>query len=68
MADDVQGMDDTGNITKDCEEDVDEQISGTTTLEENTDGWQDHGDYKKELAYSPFGNKQTEQFAGEVEW
>jgi hypothetical protein len=32
-------MDDTGNITKDCEEDVDEQISGTTTLEENTDGW-----------------------------
>lgn len=36
-------MDDTRDITQDCQQDVDEQVSSTTTLEEDTDGREDDG-------------------------
>lgn len=47
-AGDIQGVDDTGDITQDGEQDVDEQISTTPALEENTQRWQEDG--KDDLA------------------
>lgn len=41
-------MDDTGNVTQNGEEDVDEEVGTTTTLEEDTDGREDDG--KDDLA------------------
>ncbi len=40
----VQSVDDTGNVTQNCEEDVDEEISVATSLEEDTDGWKENGE------------------------
>lgn len=38
LEDDVEGMDDTGNVSKTTEEDVDEQVSGASSLHENSNG------------------------------
>jgi len=42
--DDIQSVDDSGNVTKDCQEDVDEEISTASALEEDTERWQDDGE------------------------
>lgn len=36
---DLQRMDDTGNVTEDGEQDVDEEVAATTALKEDADGW-----------------------------
>ena len=36
-------MDDTGDVTEDGEQDVDEQVAATATLKEDTKGWQQDG-------------------------
>ena len=41
-------MNDTGNVTKDGEEDVDQEIRAATALEEDTERWEDDG--KDDLA------------------
>merc|ERR1712070_404348 len=42
--DDVQGVDDTGDVTQDGEQDVDEEVGTASALEEDTDGRQDDGE------------------------
>lgn len=37
-------MDDTGDITQDGEQDVDEEISIASALEEDTQRWEDNGE------------------------
>ena len=37
-------MDDTWDVTKDCEQDVNEQVAATATLEEYTKRWEENGD------------------------
>jgi len=37
-------MNDSGNITKDCQQDVDQEVSTTSALEEYTKRWQDDGE------------------------
>jgi predicted DNA binding CopG/RHH family protein len=44
----VQSVNDTRNITQDCEEDVDQEICSATSLEENTNWWEN--DSKNDLA------------------
>lgn len=39
----LQGVDDTGDITQDGEKDVDEEVTSTSTFEENTQRWEDDG-------------------------
>jgi len=41
---DVQGVDDAGNVTKDGQQNVDEQVSTTAALEEDTKRREDDGD------------------------
>lgn len=41
---DVQGVDDSGNVTQDGEEDVDEEIGAAATLEEDTERWEEDGE------------------------
>lgn len=41
---DVQCVDDTGDITQDREQDVDEQVRAAATFEEDTERWQDDGE------------------------
>lgn len=41
---DVERVDDTGDVTQDCEQNVDQEISAAATLEEDSDGWQDDGE------------------------
>jgi len=41
---DVQGVDDSGNVTKDGQQDVDEEVSTTAALEEDTKRREDDGD------------------------
>ena len=41
---DVQCVDDTGNITQDREQDVDEQVRAAAAFEEDTERWQDDGE------------------------
>jgi hypothetical protein len=36
-------VDDSGNVTEDCEEDVDQQIAAAAALEEDTQGREDDG-------------------------
>ena len=45
---DLQSVDDTRNVTKDGEQDVDQEISSTSSLEENTDRRKEDG--KNDLA------------------
>ena len=40
----VKGMDDSGNVTKDGQQDVDEQVSIAAALEENTQRREDDGE------------------------
>jgi len=37
-------MDDTWDVTEDCEQDVNEQVAATATLEEYTKRWEENGD------------------------
>lgn len=37
-------MDDTRNVTENGQEDVDEEVSAATTLEEDSDGWDEDGE------------------------
>ena len=48
LEDNVQSVEDTGNVTQDSEEDVDEEVSSAAALEEDTQGREDDG--KKDLA------------------
>lgn len=41
--DDVQRMDDAGDVTQDCEQDVDEEIGAAATLQENAERREDDG-------------------------
>lgn len=41
---DVQGVDDSGDVTKDGEEDVDEEVGAAAALEEDTDGGEEDGE------------------------
>lgn len=41
---DIQGVDDSGNVTKDGQQKVDEEVSTATTLEEDTKRREDDGD------------------------
>lgn len=45
---DIQGVDDTGDVTQNGEQDVDEQVGAATTLKEDTQRWQEDG--KDDLA------------------
>jgi hypothetical protein len=47
-AGDIQGVDDTRDVTQDGEQDVDEQIGTASALEEDTQRWQENG--KDDLA------------------
>lgn len=44
LQDDVQSVDDTGQVTQDGEQNVDEQISTASSLQENTQRGQDDGE------------------------
>jgi hypothetical protein len=44
----IQCVNDSGNITQDCQQDIDQEISTTSALEEDTKRWQDDG--KNDLA------------------
>lgn len=37
-------MDNAGDVTKDGQEDVDEDVCAATTLEEDTERWEDDGE------------------------
>ena len=37
-------MDDTRNVTKTCQDDVDDQVCAATTFEEDTERWQNDGE------------------------
>lgn len=43
VEEDIQSVDDTGNVTQDGEQDVDAEVSTASSLQEDTDGWQDDG-------------------------
>ncbi len=40
---DLQRMDDTWDVTEECEQDVDKEITADATLEENTKRWEEDG-------------------------
>jgi len=48
LQNDIQSVNDTGNVTEDGEEDVDQEIRAATALEEDTERWED--DSKDDLA------------------
>ena len=52
-------MDDTGDVTEDCEQDVDEQVTATATLEENTKRGKEDG----EDNFADIPNGQSCQYA-----
>jgi len=37
-------VDDAGNVAKDGQKDVNEQVAATSALEKDTKGWQENGD------------------------
>jgi hypothetical protein len=43
LEDDVEGVYDSGDITEDCQEDVDAKVGSTAALEEDSEGWEDDG-------------------------
>jgi hypothetical protein len=43
LGEDIQGVDDSRNVTEDCEEDVNQQIAAASALEEHTQRWEDDG-------------------------
>ena len=44
MSENVQGVDDTGDVTQDGKQDVDEEVGTASALEEDTDRRQDDGE------------------------
>lgn len=38
-------MDDAGDVSQDCEQDVDEQVSAASALQEDAQRWKDDGEY-----------------------
>ena len=62
---DVESVDDTRDITQDCEEDVDQEISSATSLEEDTNWWEDDG--KKDLADIACGERHVDGVFGCVD-
>lgn len=48
MGESLQGVNDTGNVTKNCQQDVDQQVSPASALEEDTKRWEE--DSKNDLA------------------
>jgi len=44
FADDVEGVDDAGNVTKDGQENVDQKITTAAALEEDTEGREEDGE------------------------
>ena len=44
LDEDIQGVDDTGDVTQDGEQDVNEEVGSASALEEDTDGRQDDGE------------------------
>jgi len=40
----LQSVDDSGNVSQNGQQDVDEEISTTTALEEDTKRWEDDGE------------------------
>ena len=44
----IQSVNDAGNITQTCQQDVDQDIAPTSSLEEDTKRWEDDG--KNDLA------------------
>ena len=40
----VQGVDDTWDVTKDSQQNVDEEVGAAATLEEDTEWWEDDGE------------------------
>jgi len=44
LQDDVQSMDDAGNVSEEGQQDVDEQVGTAATLKEDTKRWEDNGD------------------------
>jgi hypothetical protein len=40
----VQGVDDTRDVTQDGQDDVDEEVGAAAALEEDTDGWEEDGE------------------------
>ena len=44
MQDDVQGVDDTGNMTQQAEQYINEDVGATTAADEDGDGWEDDGE------------------------
>jgi len=44
LEDNVQGVDNSWNVTKDGQKNVNEEIGAASTLEENTEGWEDDGE------------------------
>lgn len=43
LQDDVQSVNDTGNVTQNCQQDVDPEINCTSSLQEYTDWWNKDG-------------------------
>jgi len=64
LQDDVQSVDDTGNVTQNGEEDVDEEVGTTATLEEDTHGREDDG--KEDLADVASSERHVVGFEDEV--
>ena len=44
LQDDVQGVDDSGNVAEDCEEDVDTEIGTAASLEEDSERREEYGE------------------------
>lgn len=53
-------MNDTRYVSQDCEQDVDEQVSAASALQEDTDGWEDDG--KNNLADVACGERHVGGF------
>lgn len=64
LQNDVQSVDDTGDVTQDGKEDVDEEVGTAATLEEDTHGREDDG--KEDLADIASSERHVVGCKGEV--
>lgn len=64
LQNDVQSVDDTGDVTQDGKEDVDEEVGTAATLEEDTHGREDDG--KEDLADVASSERHVVGWEGEV--
>jgi len=55
-------MDDTWDVTKDCQQDVDQKVCTATTLEEDAERWEDDG--KDNLADVAGSERHVDECAG----